>query len=106
MLVIDQENRINVDEALRHPYIRVWYEESEVNAVSTCSKCPALQMKSSRYTYLVYNRIVTDELAPRGLPDRVLVVSSSTIDVFYQIYTFYENRYQIYIFYENSYQIS
>ena len=50
MLVIDQENRINVDEALRHPYIRVWYEESEVNAVSTCSKCPALQMKSSRYT--------------------------------------------------------
>ena len=40
MLVIDQENRINVDEALRHPYIRVWYEESEVNAVSTCSKCP------------------------------------------------------------------
>ena len=34
MLVIDQENRINVDEALRHPYINVWYEESEVNAVS------------------------------------------------------------------------
>ena len=34
MLVVDQENRINVDEALRHPYIRVWYEESEVNAVS------------------------------------------------------------------------
>merc|ERR1719300_2089145 len=32
MLVVDQENRINVDEALRHPYIRVWYEESEVNA--------------------------------------------------------------------------
>ena len=50
MLVIDQENRINVDEALRHPYIRVWYEESEVNAVSTCPKCPELQMKSSRYT--------------------------------------------------------
>ena len=44
MLVIDQENRINVDEALRHPYIRVWYEESEVNAVSTCSKCPELQI--------------------------------------------------------------
>ena len=32
-------------------------------------------------------------------------MSSSTIDIFYQIYTFYENRYQIYIFYENSYQI-
>ena len=34
-----------------------------------------------------------------------VIVSSSTIDIFYQIYTFYENRYQIYIFYENSYQI-
>ena len=34
-----------------------------------------------------------------------LIVSSSTIDIFYQIYTFYQNRYQIYIFYQNSYQI-
>ena len=34
MLVIDQEDRINVDEALMHPYINVWYDESEVNAVS------------------------------------------------------------------------
>ena len=33
------------------------------------------------------------------------IVSSSTIDIFYQIYTFYQNRYQIYIFHENSYQI-
>ena len=34
MLVIDPEQRINVDEALMHPYINVWYDESEVNAVS------------------------------------------------------------------------
>ena len=34
-----------------------------------------------------------------------LIVRSSTIDIFYQIYTFYENSYQIYIFYQNSYQI-
>jgi len=34
MLVIDPEKRINVDEALMHPYINVWYDESEVNAVS------------------------------------------------------------------------
>ena len=34
MLVIDQEKRISVDEALMHPYINVWYDESEVNAVS------------------------------------------------------------------------
>jgi c-Jun N-terminal kinase len=35
MLVIDPERRINVDEALMHPYINVWFDESEVNAVSS-----------------------------------------------------------------------
>ncbi len=34
MLVIDPEKRMSVDEALNHPYINVWYEDSEVNAVS------------------------------------------------------------------------
>jgi c-Jun N-terminal kinase len=37
MLVIDPERRISVDEALLHPYINVWYDESEVNAVSQLS---------------------------------------------------------------------
>lgn len=35
MLVIDPEKRISVDDALLHPYINVWYDEGEVNAVST-----------------------------------------------------------------------
>lgn len=35
MLVIDPERRISVDDALLHPYINVWYDEVEVNAVST-----------------------------------------------------------------------
>ena len=40
MLVIDPEKRINVDEALMHPYINVWFDESEVNAVrGRTSKC-------------------------------------------------------------------
>jgi c-Jun N-terminal kinase len=34
MLVIDPEKRMSVDEALNHPYINVWYEDSEFNAVS------------------------------------------------------------------------
>lgn len=34
MLVIDPEKRISVDEAIMHPYINVWYDENEVNAVS------------------------------------------------------------------------
>lgn len=36
MLVIDPDRRISVDDALLHPYINVWYDESEVNAVSNC----------------------------------------------------------------------
>lgn len=32
MLVIDPEQRISVEDALFHPYIYIWYEESEVNA--------------------------------------------------------------------------
>ncbi|GFS28441.1 stress-activated protein kinase JNK [Nephila pilipes] len=35
MLVIDPEKRISVENALLHPYINVWYDEAEVNAVSS-----------------------------------------------------------------------
>lgn len=34
MLVVDPEHRISVDQALVHSYIKVWYDDSEVNAVS------------------------------------------------------------------------
>ncbi|PAV75160.1 hypothetical protein WR25_15527 [Diploscapter pachys] len=32
MLVIDPEQRISVDDALRHPYVNVWFDEAEVFA--------------------------------------------------------------------------
>lgn len=32
MLIIDPDKRMSVDEALNHPYINVWFEDSEVNA--------------------------------------------------------------------------
>ena len=34
MLIIDPSKRISVDEALQHPYINVWYDPAEVEAVS------------------------------------------------------------------------
>lgn len=37
MLIIDPAKRISVDEALQHPYINVWYDPAEVEAVSTVS---------------------------------------------------------------------
>lgn len=42
MLVIDPQNRISVDDALLHPYINVWYDEQEVNAVNCFGNVPAL----------------------------------------------------------------
>lgn len=33
MLVVDPEKRISVDEALKHPYVNVWFDEAEVYAV-------------------------------------------------------------------------
>ncbi|XP_074649431.1 stress-activated protein kinase JNK-like isoform X1 [Tubulanus polymorphus] len=41
MLVIDPEKRLSVDQALMHPYINVWYDDSEVNAVSLAKPAPA-----------------------------------------------------------------
>ena len=37
MLVIDPGNRISVEGALNHPYIRIWREDSEVNAPAPTS---------------------------------------------------------------------
>ena len=35
MLQIDPKNRITVDGALSHPYVNIWFDSSEVNAVSS-----------------------------------------------------------------------
>lgn len=35
MLVIDPESRISVEEALNHPYIHIWYDPAEADAVRT-----------------------------------------------------------------------
>lgn len=37
MLIIDPAKRMSVDEALQHPYINVWYDPAEVEAVSRTS---------------------------------------------------------------------
>jgi mitogen-activated protein kinase 8/9/10 (c-Jun N-terminal kinase) len=37
MLIVDPDKRMSVDEALNHPYINVWFEDSKVNSVSSLS---------------------------------------------------------------------
>lgn len=54
MLVVDPEKRISVDEALMHPYINVWYEDGEVNAVSFTFHSFASQSISSTLTNLFF----------------------------------------------------
>ena len=34
MLQIDPKNRITVAEALKHPYVTIWYDAAEAEAVS------------------------------------------------------------------------
>ena len=34
MLQIDPAKRITVEQALAHPYVNIWFDPSEVNAVS------------------------------------------------------------------------
>ena len=35
MLVVDRSKRISVEEALKHPYVHVWYDAREVESVRT-----------------------------------------------------------------------
>ena len=47
MLVVDPDRRISVDEGLEHPYVHVWFDESEVNGVRAFRSFPS---RSSRAT--------------------------------------------------------
>lgn len=38
MLVVDPLKRITVSQALNHPYVHVWYDKDEVEAVSRTSR--------------------------------------------------------------------
>jgi c-Jun N-terminal kinase len=65
MLVIDPEKRINVDEALMHPYINVWYDESEVNAPPPGSwehSVDERDLTVEQWKELIYKEVVDYEL--------------------------------------------
>uniref|UniRef100_A0A8C1ZF66 Stress-activated protein kinase JNK n=1 Tax=Cyprinus carpio TaxID=7962 RepID=A0A8C1ZF66_CYPCA len=56
MLIIDPAKRISVDEALQHPYINVWYDPAEVEAVST-----TLLILSALSIKLIYKEVMNFE---------------------------------------------
>ncbi|CAI4228341.1 unnamed protein product [Auanema sp. JU1783] len=59
MLVIDPERRISVDEALRHPYVNVWFDESEVYAPPPRQYNPAVD---AEHTVEVWREMIFNEL--------------------------------------------
>ena len=58
MLVIDPERRISVDDALLHPYINIWFDETEVNAVCLFFFHDSILMILKRIKFLARTRFV------------------------------------------------
>ncbi|CAF4673724.1 unnamed protein product, partial [Rotaria sp. Silwood2] len=64
MLVIDPEKRMSVDEALNHPYINVWYEDSEVNAATPGQYNHLVDEREytvEQWKELIYNEVIQYE---------------------------------------------
>lgn len=53
MLQIDPTKRLTVDQALGHPYVNIWFDASEVNAVSAIIVLRNLQVEPYTHMYLV-----------------------------------------------------
>ncbi|XP_029589029.1 mitogen-activated protein kinase 9 isoform X3 [Salmo trutta] len=56
MLVIDPESRISVEEALNHPYIHVWYDPGEADAI--CDK----QLEEREHSIEQWKELIYEEL--------------------------------------------
>ncbi|KAH3869564.1 stress-activated protein kinase JNK-like isoform X1 [Dreissena polymorpha] len=65
MLVVDPDKRISVDDALMHPYINVWYDESEVNGAAPGAYNHAVDEKEhtvDQWKELIYNEVMENEM--------------------------------------------
>ncbi|CAF3822961.1 unnamed protein product [Rotaria sp. Silwood1] len=65
MLIIDPDKRMSVDEALNHPYINVWYEDSEVNAPSPGQYNHLVDEREytvEQWKELIYHEVIQYEL--------------------------------------------
>jgi c-Jun N-terminal kinase len=69
MLVVDPEKRISVDDALMHPYINVWYDDSEVNGPSPGPYDHAVDEKEhtvEQWKELIYQEVLDYDLQLNG----------------------------------------
>uniref|UniRef100_A0A668VPK6 Stress-activated protein kinase JNK n=1 Tax=Oreochromis aureus TaxID=47969 RepID=A0A668VPK6_OREAU len=61
MLIIDPAKRMSVDEALQHPYINVWYDPAEVEAVSRTSADVFYYLFFAPLAELIYKEVMNFE---------------------------------------------
>ncbi|KAG1687335.1 Stress-activated protein kinase JNK [Nymphon striatum] len=90
MLVIDPERRISVDDALMHPYIFVWFDESEVNAPAPSSYNHTVDEKEhtvEQWKDLIYKEVMEYEQTHNtlGLAGRVHHNSQSGKHQYHQV---------------------
>ncbi|KAG7226483.1 hypothetical protein INR49_003803 [Caranx melampygus] len=88
MLVIDASKRISVDEALQHPYINVWYDPTEVEAVFSLTEMFAVFMFRMD-SELIYKEVLdweerTKNGVIRGQPASIGAAVSSSPDQHHQ----------------------
>lgn len=65
MLVIDPERRISVDDALKHPYVNVWFDEAEVFAPPPAQYDHTVDEQEhtvEQWKQLIFNEIMDYEL--------------------------------------------
>lgn len=75
MLVIDPERRISVEGALNHPYIRLWREESEVNAPAPNSYDESFEQQDrtvDQWKDLIYSEVKNYETINRNQLDALI----------------------------------
>lgn len=84
MLVIDPERRISVDDALLHPYINVWYDESEVNTPAPAHYDHSVDEREhtvEQWKELIYKEVLEYEQTHNTLgPGRPLAHHNSQAD--------------------------
>lgn len=60
MLVIDPKHRMSVDDALKHPYINLWFKDDEVNSPPPAtydSSTEADELTVQQWKQLIYNEV-------------------------------------------------
>lgn len=83
MLVIDPERRISVDDALLHPYINVWYDEGEVNAVSRETILHSILSRALKCrTICIYSFLIKSIVLSKMIQKSILIEFEFSLTVY------------------------